>query len=121
MPSASSRRPSGASRLSSRPKPAPGKFQIHYRGDRSYEPDFVVETETEKLRCEPKAAGEMDDPEVRDKARAADLWCQHATKPERQPEGKPWRYLLLPHNAIEANRTLRGLATEFEVTGERGG
>jgi len=33
-------------------KPGPGKFQIFYKGDHPYEPDFVIETTTEKLLCE---------------------------------------------------------------------
>ena len=34
-------------------KPAKGDFQIHFSHEESYEPDFVVETKTEKLLCEP--------------------------------------------------------------------
>ena len=86
--------------------------------DDAYEPDFVVETATEKLLCEPKAASEMEDPEVQDKARAAVLWCQRASDHERQHGGKPWRYLLIPHDAVDASRTLAGLVRQFEVPGE---
>jgi type III restriction enzyme len=99
-------------------KPGPRQLQIYYRGEQSYEPDFVVETETEKLLCEPKAAGEMDAPDVRDKARAATLWCQRASDHERQHGGKPWRYLLIPHDAIDASRTLAALAGQFEIRPE---
>jgi type III restriction enzyme len=99
-------------------KPGPRQLQIYYRGDQSYEPDFVVETTAEKLLCEPKAAGEMDDPDVQDKARAAALWCRRATDHERQNGGKPWRYLLIPHDAIDAARTLAGLAGQFEIPAE---
>jgi type III restriction enzyme len=96
-------------------KPGPRQLQIYYRGDQSYEPDFVVETTTEKLLCGPKAAGEIAEPEVLDKARVAALWCRHATDHARQNGGKPWRYLLIPHDAIDAGRTLAGLARHFEV------
>jgi type III restriction enzyme len=99
-------------------KPGPRQFQIYYRGDQPYEPDFVAETAAEKLLCEPKAAGEMDDPDVRDKARAAALWCQRASDHERQHGGKPWRYVLIPHDAIDAGRTLAGLAGQFEIRPE---
>jgi type III restriction enzyme len=95
-------------------KPGPRQLQIYYRGDQSYEPDFVVETTTEKLLCEPKAAGEMGEREVLDKARAAALWCRHATDHARESGGKPWRYLLIPHDAIGAGRTLAGLIGQFE-------
>ncbi len=99
-------------------KPGPRQLQIYYRGDQSYEPDFVVETATEKLLCEPKAAGEIAEPEVRDKARAAALWCRHATDHARLNSGKLWRYLLIPHDAIDAGRTLAGLVRQFEVPAE---
>lgn len=60
-------------------KPAKGQFQIHYRNDQSYEPDFVVETKDAKFLCEPKRASEMQDEDVQAKARAAVVWCQRAT------------------------------------------
>ena len=90
-------------------KPASGQFKIHYRRDQEYEPDFVVETKTAKFLCEPKRASEMTDPDVLDKAKAAALWCEHAS---RHGE-KPWSYLLIPHDAIMDNKTLRGLAATY--------
>ena len=59
-----------------------GVFQIRYTADNDYEPDFVVETETEKLLCEPKRADQMQDPVVLAKARAAATWCKHAAAHE---------------------------------------
>jgi type III restriction enzyme len=97
-------------------KPAKGRFQIHYRHDQSYEPDFVVETHDAKLLCEPKRASEMEDEEVLAKARAAVAWCERAIAHEHAHSGKPWSYLLIPHDAITANRTLQGLAAAFTVT-----
>jgi type III restriction enzyme len=94
-------------------KPGKGVFQIRYSNDADYEPDFVVETETEKLICEPKGADRMQDPVVLAKARAAATWCKHATEHEEANHGKPWRYLLIPHDAIADNMTLDGLAEQF--------
>ena len=94
-------------------KPGKGVFQIRYSNDADYEPDFVVETETEKLICEPKGADRMEDPVVLAKARAAATWCQHGTTHETANKGKPWRYLLIPHDAIADNMTLDGLAKQF--------
>lgn len=96
-------------------KPAPGQFQIYYHNDQNYEPDFVVETKTAKLLCEPKQAGEMKDETVQAKAKAAAVWCQRATSHELANGGKPWSYLLIPHDAITANRTLQGLAAAFTL------
>ncbi|PZR04353.1 MAG: type III restriction endonuclease subunit R [Archangium gephyra] len=95
-------------------KPGKGVFQIHYSNDADYEPDFVVETDTEKLICEPKGADRMNDPVVQAKARAAAMWCKHATQHETANNGKPWRYLLIPHTEIADNTTIAGLAKKFE-------
>jgi type III restriction enzyme len=94
-------------------KPGKGVFQIRYTADSDYEPDFVVETETEKLLCEPKRADQMQDPVVLAKAKAAATWCRHASAHETANGGKPWRYLLIPHDAIADNMTVAGLETLF--------
>jgi type III restriction enzyme len=96
-------------------KPATGDFQIHYSQESSYEPDFVVETKTEKLLCEPKRASEMTDDVVLAKAEAAAVWCEHASQHAKDGDGKPWKYLLIPHDAITDQMTLSGLAARYEV------
>jgi type III restriction enzyme len=96
-------------------KPGRGDFQILYRGDKPYEPDFVAETENAKFICEPKAANEMDDEEVREKAKAAVVWCENATKHAAENGGKPWSYLLIPHDVIDESKTLQGLAASYTV------
>jgi type III restriction enzyme len=94
-------------------KPARGQFKIFYAGDRTYEPDFVVETATAKYLCEPKRADEKDDEEVQKKATAAAEWCYHATQHERAHGGKPWTYLLIPHDAINDSATLKSLVARY--------
>ncbi|MEZ4615378.1 MAG: hypothetical protein R2867_07675 [Caldilineaceae bacterium] len=91
-------------------KPPRGTFRIYYQGDRRYEPDYVVESATTKYICEPKRADELEDRDVQAKARAAVTWCQHASEHAVRHGGKPWRYLLIPHDAIAENMTLAGLA-----------
>ena len=91
-------------------KPSKGVFQIHYKGDADYEPDFVVETKTEKLICETKMAKDIASDEVKAKAKAAVTWCEHATVHEEQQGGKRWSYLLIPHDSVTAAKTLQGLA-----------
>ncbi len=92
-------------------KPAKGQFQIHYRSDENYEPDFVVETAARKYLCEPKRANGMNDADVLAKARAAALWCERASK----DSDKPWFYLLIPHDVISENKTLLGLAAGHTI------
>lgn len=94
-------------------KPGKGVFQIRYTADNDYEPDFVLETESEKLLCEPKRGDQMQDPVVLAKARAAATWCKYATAHEKANHGKPWRYVLIPHDAIAENMTVVGLAKSY--------
>lgn len=91
-------------------KPAKGDFQIHYSHDESYEPDFVVETTTSKFLCEPKRASQVSDDVVQAKADAAAVWCEHATAHAKACGGKPWTYLLIPHDQISEQMSLSGLA-----------
>jgi type III restriction enzyme len=90
-------------------KPGKDAFHIYYRGDVPYEPDFVVETKKEKLICETKAAKDIESAEVKEKAKAAVEWCEHATKHENEVGGKPWSYLLIPHDAVSEAKTIQGL------------
>jgi len=93
-------------------KPAKGDFQIHYSHDKSYEPDFVVETKTDKYICEPKRASEIEDETVLAKADAATVWCEHATIHAKTYGGKSWTYLLIPHDQISEQMSLSGLASK---------
>jgi type III restriction enzyme len=91
-------------------KPAPHQFRIEDADGHPYQPDFVVETETERLILEPKRRDMVDDPDVQRKARAAILWCHIATEHHAKALGeKPWRYALLPDDQIQASATLAGL------------
>jgi len=46
---------------------------------------------------------------------AAIEWCKHATQYAQQHGGKPWKFIMIPHEAIAENRTLAALAGEYEV------
>ncbi len=94
-------------------KPVQGDIPIHHSGDHSYEPDFVVETKAAKYLCEPKKASEMEAKDVLAKAKAAATWCHHATEHEKKHGGKPWTYVLIPHDQVAENKTLKGLAEMF--------
>jgi len=96
-------------------KPGSGTFHIHYNHTQSYEPDFVVETDDCKYLCEPKQAKEMDDDVVLAKAKAAAIWCEHASAHALENDSKPWKYLLIPHDKIQENMTLDALAKMYQV------
>jgi type III restriction enzyme len=102
-------------------KPAKNDIPIYYSNDVPYEPDFVVETKTGKFLCEPKRANEMRDEIVLSKADAATTWCKHATAHAEANGGKPWTYLLIPHDVITDNKTLQGLAATYTYGGASSG
>lgn len=62
---------------------------------------------------EAKARNDMHDVEVQAKKDAAVQWCGHATRHTMSSGGKPWKYLLIPHDVITENMTLTGLASQF--------
>lgn len=95
-------------------KPAPGQFRIEYKNGQNYEPDFVVETDDACLLIEPKRADQLEQDDVKDKARAAVRWCGYASRYASENDGKPWRYLLIPDTAIHLGRSVAALQAEFE-------
>ncbi|MBX4335758.1 DEAD/DEAH box helicase [Bartonella raoultii] len=97
-------------------KPARGFFKIEYDKGSTYEPDFVVETKDAKYLCEPKRASEMQNSIVLKKRQAAVQWCRHATHYAILHDGKPWHYVLIPHDAIKVNSSFEGLCAEFTIS-----
>jgi len=100
-------------------KPAKGQFQIYYKSGADhleYQPDFVAEAADCIYMLEPKAANQMDDGDVVAKRDAAVKWCRQASDYAASYGGKPWKYMLIPHDAIAENMTLSGLANRFLVS-----
>jgi len=90
-------------------KPAKGQFQIYYQrgsGQAEYVPDFVVEMDACILLVETKKQGDLQMDAVLAKAQAAVRWCQHASDHAKEVGGKPWKYLLLPHDAMNESMRL---------------
>ena len=99
-------------------KPARGQFQLYYRignEEQEYQPDFVGETATQILMLEPKATNQMDAADVLAKKAVAVEWCRHASDYAATYNGKPWSYVLIPHDAIAENMTLEGLTRQFKA------
>ena len=97
-------------------KPAKGQFQIFYRQGADhleYQPDFVAEAADTIYMLEPKASNQLDDPIVLAKKDSAIKWCRNASEHAASHGGKPWRYLLIPHDAVADNMTLGGLAARY--------
>jgi type III restriction enzyme len=91
-------------------------IRIDLKDGSSYRPDFIVEGQNGKFICEPKMRKEMEDSDVIAKAQAARTWCQRATEYEVANGGKPWKYVLIPHDVIAENMKLAGLTAQFTVT-----
>jgi type III restriction enzyme len=104
-------------------RPAAGQFNIYYRSGAfqpEYIPDFVAALDDVILMIETKkaqevAASQESETDVRAKADQAALWCKNATDYSNKVGGKPWRYLLIPHDAVAANVTMDNLVSRFGV------
>ncbi len=92
-------RPTAVSRF----KPAKGQFQIYYKlgtEQSEYIPDLIAELDSMILMIEIKGRIDISTPVVQAKAAAASRWCKHAFNHSAIVGGKPWRYLLVPHDEI---------------------
>jgi len=95
-------------------RPAPNQFKIYWQhNSRQYRPDFVVETSNCIYMVEIKKEGDMNDSEVQEKARAAVEYCKYASEYNFENGGKLWKYVLIPHNAVQLNMSFEYLAEQF--------
>ncbi len=99
-------------------RPLQGQLNIYYRRGAEqpeYVPDFVAAMAEANFLIEIKKAMDVDSDEVTAKAKAAAAWCVHASDYSAKHSGKPWRYLLIPHDAVAINKTLDSLASTYLV------
>jgi len=66
-------------------------------------------------RLEPRIL--IEDQDVQEKTQAALEYCKYATGFTTQNSGKPWKYILIPHNAVQANMSFEYLVKNFECEG----
>ena len=92
-------------------RPAAKQFDIYYGpgGTSRYEPDFVVETTDTIFMVETKAAKDIHDDDVIQKARAGTIFCAAVTEWNQENGGKPWQYALISHDAVRLNSSFRHL------------
>ena len=96
-------------------RPARNQFQIYWQhNSRRYIPDFVVETSGAIYMVETKKEGDIETGEVQEKATAAAEYCKHATEFTTKNNGKPWKYVIIPHNAVLANMSFQTLVVKYE-------
>lgn len=97
-------------------RPAKGQFQMFYRSGNDhleYQPDFVAEMGDYIGMLEPKMATQMTEKDVLAKRDVAIQWCGWASEHARSYGGKPWRYALIPHDAIAENVTIEFLLKQY--------
>lgn len=82
-------------------RPVSNQFNIYWgNGAHKYEPDFIVETEDTIFMVETKSTADIDDTNVLSKKKSAEEYCKNATEYNLQHNGKQWKYILLPHDAV---------------------
>ena len=97
-------------------RPAQKQFNIMWnRNTTPYYPDFVVETASAIFLVETKKSADVGTKEVEEKTKAALTYCKSATEHTKENNGKPWRYLLIPHNEVLLNMAFDTLAQRFEI------
>lgn len=100
-------------------KPAKSQFRIYYKlgtEQPEYVPDFVVEMDSFILMAETKKRDDLKTDEVKAKAVAAVRWCKYASDHATSVGGKPWKYILVPHDEIvESKRLLEFLRFEQQA------
>lgn len=97
-------------------RPAKGQFQMFYRSGNDhleYQPDFVAEMDDCIVMLEPKMATQMAEKDVVAKRDVAVQWCAWASEHAQSYGGKPWRYVLIPHDAVAENITVDFLIKQF--------
>ena len=52
--------------------------------------------------------------DVQEKAQAALEYCKYATDFTIPNGGKPWKYVLIPHNAVMVNMSFETLVRSYE-------
>jgi type III restriction enzyme len=96
-------------------KPATGIFRIKYEAGKWYEPDFVVESPKRKYICEVKARDDLQHEDVQLKSLAAVEWCEYANQHAAQYGGKPFSYVLIPHDEIKHNTSFQRIIDTYTV------
>ena len=97
-------------------RPAEGQFQIYWaHNSKKYNPDFVVETGDAIYIVETKMQREMESNEVKEKTAAALDYCNKATRFNLENGKKPWKYVLIPHEAVQFNMSFDRLAAQYAM------
>ena len=93
-------------------RPAPNQFRIYWQhNSKVYMPDFIAETADCIYMIETKAANEVNTEEVKEKGYSAIKYCKYASEYTKEHGGKPWRYVLIPHDKVAKNSSFKGIVS----------
>lgn len=90
-------------------RPNSKQFNITYDRNRQYEPDFVVETETNYYLVEVKGLNMLEDPQVMAKKERAIQYCKLASEYNIANNHKPFTYLFIPEDQFDSTTTFNSL------------
>lgn len=76
-----------------------------------------METKDAIYLIETKKGKDVESADVQEKAQAALEYCMHATDFTIHNGGKPWKYVLIPHNAVMVNMRFETLVKSYEYQG----
>ncbi len=96
-------------------KPPLNQLGLFWQAGQQYNPDFLVETKTNKYMVEVKASNEIHNPDVVGKAKEGIKWCQYASIVD--PDQKKWEYCLITDDNIKTGNTVKytlGLCVKVE-------
>ena len=95
-------------------RPAPNQFRIYWANNsKQYYPDFVVEESDAIYMVETKASDQLNAADVIDKRRAALQYCKSASQFTAAHGGKPWKYLLIPHDEVSQTSSFDYFTSRF--------
>lgn len=86
-------------------KPPLNQLGLFWKAGQQYNPDFLVETATEKYMVEVKALNEVNNEDVVAKAREGIRWCTFASTAD--PDQKIWEYRLISDDNIHPGNTCK--------------
>ena len=99
-------------------RPAQAQFSIYWnRNENRYQPDFIVESKDTIYMVETKKEGDIETQEVQEKAKAALWYCKHASEYTSKNSGKPWKYVLIPHDKVQLNMSFKHLVEQYVYRG----
>lgn len=96
-------------------RPSPIDFNITYNNGKSYEPDFVIETEKIIYLVEVKGDDKLNDPDVLAKKQKSIEYCKLVSKWAEETGNKKWIHVFIPASKISSMSTFKYLSEYYAV------